>query len=161
MDTPPYIFIYPGLWRDYKVVAFRDKMDNSHKHWADFRLIPSMKPVDTDFRTSFLSSNYYPRVGDNYKNLPYVGKNTMPSISKFSVQTFGPGDYECVRAYLINRGWELSSGLIPETPYEIADIERIAFYGYSKWEEKIVEEKKEEEKKKEEGGGCGNYSYYF
>jgi hypothetical protein len=134
---PPYLFIYPGLWRDYKIAAYRDKIImDEYKDWADFRIVPAMTVVDTgNIRTAFLSSNFYPQLQPTLVSMPYSGKNTMASLSKYSVQTFG--DPCAVSIYLVERGWELTSGIVPVTPYEIADIERIANAGQPKWEEKI------------------------
>jgi hypothetical protein len=136
MTEVPYLFIYPGLWREYKVAAYKTKiLDDKYKNWADFRLVPALTIVPANMPVANLSSNALPTLNPTLAQLPMQRKNTFPSISKYTVQTY---DDPCrVSYYLINRGWELTSGIVPLTPYEIADIERIAKAGQPKWEEKI------------------------
>lgn len=147
-EEEPYVFIYPSLWRQYKIVAYKNKIGSKHKDWADFRLVPAMTNVPTDhLKSPFLSSDYLPMLHPTLASLPYIGKNSKASIYKYCVQTYKPEEYPAVKKMLKERGWELTSGILPLSPYEIADIERIAHFGMPMWEAKLEEDKKESEKK--------------
>lgn len=148
----PYTFKYRGIGSVRQVVDLTKApqlMGEYQRRGFDYIIInPPMTPVEIGgmsqgaMRPGAMrprmteSSNYLPSMTLTLENITIMNHNSLPSIERWSADIFRCDQEEAVREYLRGRGWWCGPH-IPQSPFEIAEVERIIRFGTPLWEKKL------------------------